>query len=186
MRNTLFEGANNVDYLRLYVPRGSELITASGFEIPPDDLFDTYDGQLDYDEDLAILMSDIRKDPETHTDIWVEQGKTVFGNWMQTAPGETEIVRFTYKLPWEFEFSTSQSSLLDAAKARLGLKELETHTLFIQKQPGVTTRETIVTLSLPSNLDIVWSSHTGTAPGENITVTNENDTFLRFLLESNN
>lgn len=183
MRNALFEGANNVDYIRLYVPRGSELLRASGFEIPDDDLFEAYDGQLSYDEDLALLMSDIRKDAETETDIWVEKGKTVFGNWIQTAPGETEIVKFTYRLPWKIDFEENQSNLIETVKEKLGLKDLTTYTVFIQKQPGVVTRETNVSLSLPKNLNIIWSSHAGKSAGENIILTNENDNFLRFLME---
>ncbi|KKR89479.1 MAG: hypothetical protein UU36_C0026G0003 [Candidatus Uhrbacteria bacterium GW2011_GWE2_41_1153] len=99
LANALFEGINNVDYLRLYVPKGSELLQASGFEIPDESLFKIANAPLATDKDLLLWTSNFTQDPISGTDIWNEQGKTVFGNWMQTKPGETEIVTFTYRLP---------------------------------------------------------------------------------------
>lgn len=181
LTSSLFEGENNVDYIRLYVPRGSELISASGFEIPDDDLFELSDLPLNYDEDLALLMSDIRKDPETKTDIWVESGKTVFGNWMQTKPGELETVTFSYRLPFSLEQKDTRATLFEMAKERLGFKDLESYSLFVQKQPGVITRETHVTLSLPEQKSIIWSSHNASKT----TISNEIDEFIQYVIETN-
>ncbi|MBU1126626.1 DUF4012 domain-containing protein [Patescibacteria group bacterium] len=181
LKSSLFEGENNVDYIRLYVPRGSELLSARGFEIPANDLFETSDLVLDYDEDLALLMTDIRKDPESKTDIWVENGKTVFGNWMQTAPAEIETVTFSYRLPFKLSEKKAEQTLFEVAKERLGFKDIESHSLLIQKQPGVNTRETHITLTLPENKTIVWSSHDA---AETI-ISNNHDELVQFVIETN-
>ena len=115
LSSALFEGANNVDYIRLYVPQGSELLSASGFEIPDSDLFKTSDIELEADEDMLLWTSDFALDLNSGTDIWTEQGKTVFGNWIQTKPGEIETITFTYQLPFTFE-QTSET-ILEMAKA---------------------------------------------------------------------
>lgn len=185
IKSTLFEGVNNVDYVRLYVPEGSTLLKASGFEIPPDALFEAKktDLPLKEDRDLALSMLQKQKDAESGTDIWQEQGKTVFGNWIQTKPGETETVIFVYELPFKVHAPKTTETLLERAKTKLGFKDLQTYTLLLQKQSGVMTRETSVSLKLPNDQSLIWSSHTGTLPGKNITVSNAKDAFLRFILE---
>ncbi len=178
LASDLFANVNNVDYLRLYVPKGATLLSADGFEIPPDDLFKESTIPLKEDEDFQLSVTNARRDPLSKTDIWDENGYTVFGNWMQTARGETETVTFTYELPFRFEELAKESTLLDVAKAKIGLKDLETYTLFIQKQSGVRNRETTVDLSLPKRGVMTWSTHDPLT-----TVTNETDQFLRYLVE---
>lgn len=157
MVNALFAGMNNVDYVRLYVPEGSEFITGTGFEIPPSDLFKQAEYPLDIDEDLALAMQSVRKDPVTETDIWDEQGKTVFGNWIQTAPGETQIVTFTYRLPWRALRSEDKSTAWDFAKQVLGAKEALSYGLVVQRQSGV-TQNVFVRIHEPDSFSQVWSS----------------------------
>lgn len=182
LSTALFEGLNNVDYLRLYVPRGSELISASGFEIPDSELFETPEFPLNSDEDLAFTIEQAEKDPMSQTDIWEEQGKTVFGNWMQTKPGESQQVTFTYKLPFRLIEPDESQTLFEKAKEHLGFKELTAYTMLVQKQPGVETRTTNVRVQLPENLSSVWSSHTGTQ-SEGVEISNALDVFIRLLLE---
>ena len=181
LSSAIFEGANNVDYIRLYVPEGSELLNASGFEIPDSDLFKTSDIALEADQDMLLWTSDFALDLNSGTDIWSEQGKTVFGNWIQTKPGETEIATFTYQLPFTFE--QSGDTVLEMAKAYLGLKQLNEYSLLLQKQPGVETRETSINIFGPSNHNIIWSSQNElTTSGVN--VSNELDHFFSTLFEA--
>ncbi len=182
MKNALFTGNNNVDYLRLYVPRGSELVTADGFEIPDDELFEISEVPLTVDEDLELHMQDLKKDPSTGTDIWVEDGKTVFGNWMQTASGETEIVTFTYRLPLTIFSDIEDQTFLDKAKARLGMSELGDYTMLIQKQSGVQSRETTVEINLPPSMQLLWSSAAGDDALQ-FTSDNATDSFGGWLIE---
>ncbi|MDP2631604.1 MAG: DUF4012 domain-containing protein [Candidatus Uhrbacteria bacterium] len=183
LKSTLFEGYNNVDYLRVYVPRGSKFIAASGFEIPPPELFEESEVHLTYDQDLALIMSNVDRDPMSGTDQWDEGGKTVFGNWMQTAPGETETVTIKYTTPVEFIIDQGPSSLLDMAKERLGFKHLEPYTLLIQKQPGVETRNTTVSLNLPETSKVIWGSGMRLDSSTEIIVPNTKDSLLQFLIE---
>ncbi len=174
MKNALFTGANNVDYLRIYVPEGARLISASGFEIPGDELFEVSDISLEADEDLALRMKNIEKDTASGTDIWDEDGKTVFGNWMQTAPGETETVSFTYRLPERFDMKKQESFF--------GGQPSESYSLFLQKQPGVISRQTKVKINMPAATKVLWTSPSAS---DNLTAASDNkeDAFFAWLLE---
>lgn len=156
MANALFTGMNNVDYVRLYVPEGSTFITGTGFEAPPSSLFQESDRPLGIDEDLAIAMQNVTKDPITETDIWEEQGKTVLGNWIQTAPGETQIVTFTYRLPWS-ALQGSSSNSWAFAKHLFGAKEALSYAIVVQKQSGV-AQNVLVRVHTPESFSQMWSS----------------------------
>lgn len=179
--NALFTGKNNVDYLRLYVPEGSELLAADGFEAPLDSAFELSDVPLSIDEDLILSMSAIDKDLVSGTDSWNENGKTVFGNWMQTAPGETQVVRFTYRLP--FTVNPKASGILAAAEAKLGFGGVAPYTLFVQKQSGADTRVTNVHVALPDAMTAVFTSDADLTSTGGLVLGNSEDRFFRMLLE---
>jgi hypothetical protein len=161
LKSALFEGLNNVDYVRLYVPKGSELLSASGFTIPDASLFEASEIALSQDEDLKSIVQNSRKDKATGTDIWEENGYTVFGNWMQTPPGETQTITFSYQTPLHLAVPTT-STFFDLAKEKLGFKEYASYSLFIQKQSGILSRITSVTVSAPNTLTSTWESSTKT------------------------
>ena len=105
-------------YIKLYAPKGSRLIAASGGEeqvIVP---------QLDYaaeyfmpDEDVYASESTLRADHADKTDIFDETDKTVFGTWI-TLGGKSAKLLYHYTVP-------------------LGTRETQgTFTSFFQKQPG--------------------------------------------------
>jgi hypothetical protein len=156
MVNALFTGINNVNYLRIYVPQGSTYITGTGFEVPPGELFQTAEYPLVIDEDLELAMQNIDKDPITQTDIWNEQGKTVFGNWIQTAPGETQIVTFTYRLPWR-AMRTPEEGAWEVAKQVFGAREALSYAMVVQKQSGV-AQNVLVRVHAPASFSQLWSS----------------------------
>lgn len=156
MANALFTGINNVNYLRIYVPQGSTYITGTGFEVPPGELFQTAEYPLAIDEDLELAMQNIDKDPITQTDIWNEQGKTVFGNWVQTAPGETQIVTFTYRLPWR-AVRTGGEGAWGMAKQVFGAREALSYAMVVQKQSGV-AQNVLVRVHAPASFSQLWSS----------------------------
>ncbi len=68
------------DYVRVYVPEGSELVSTAG--------------ALAQDRNQAGG----REEPGT-VDVMKELGKTVFGAFWAIEPGETRELRFTYRLP---------------------------------------------------------------------------------------
>lgn len=180
MANALFTGMNNVDYVRLYVPEGSTLITGAGFEVPPSDLFQESDRPLDIDEDLAIAMQNVTKDPITETDIWDEQGKTVFGNWIQTAPGETQIVTFTYRLPWSALHGSSSNSW-SFAKQIFGAREALSYAMVVQKQSGV-AQNVLVRVHAPESFSQMWSSD-GESDGQFYVEGQHSDLFTGWIFE---
>ncbi len=183
MPEAVFSGRNNVDYLRLYVPSGSQLLNADGFEVPDESLFKSSDVPLQTDEDLSLAMTGVSKDLVTGTDVWNEQGKTVFGNWMQTAPGETQVVHLTYKLPFSLA-PTASTGLFGLAKTELGLGKTLPYTMLVQKQSGVESRQTSLTLDLPQKIGVVWSSTEGLGKSV-VTADNTQDQFYRALLSVN-
>lgn len=174
MKNELFRGVNNVDYMRLYVPEGSVLMNGSGFTPPGEHLFKTSDVPLDIDEDLALNMQDISKDTATGTDIWQEQGKTVFGNWVQTAPGTTSVVTFTYRLPFTVSFAPTGNLLTKSTPVP--------YSLFVQKQSGVANRRTDVRVALPHAVEVIWTSADASQNVTGVT-NNDRDAFFGWLFQ---
>jgi len=180
IRGLLFTGVNNVDYLRVYVPKGSELLSATGFEKPDDYLFDRPEDDWVLDDDLTYAALTHSSDPLSHTDITEEHGKTVFGNWVQTQPGTTSTIQFSYRLPITIDALEPQEGFMAAMKSWMGLPQTDQYTLLVQKQPGVLERTTNVTVNVPSTLSTLWSSHdiAGT------TIDNDSDALLATLFES--
>ncbi|MFA6485934.1 MAG: DUF4012 domain-containing protein [Candidatus Magasanikbacteria bacterium] len=101
-------GTHNVDYIRLYVPEGSELIEASGFTWPDDASFHSPAVGVTKDSDLAVAEAEVAIDNRTGTRVTNEFGKTAFGNWIITEPGQTTQVQFIYRLP--FKISTANGA----------------------------------------------------------------------------
>lgn len=152
-----FTGVRNVDYLRIYVPKGSVLLEAKGFEAPPQELFRKPEDYLKPDTDLAKIEGKILFDEVSGTAINTEFDKTVFGNWVQTDPGETKIVSFTYELPFKISFGESAKSRFDIIKENLGFAKKKTvfYNFFVQKQPGAKA-EIISEVKFPYNWQPVW------------------------------
>jgi hypothetical protein len=87
------------------VPAGSVLLAAEGFQKPPAELFDQPDSELKPDTDLLSIETDRQFDQQTGTDIYRENGKTVFGNWLQLnlAKSNRQLLVINYHLncPWK-------------------------------------------------------------------------------------
>jgi len=133
---------NNINYLRLYVPEGSTLLSAHGFDrvnIPPL----TY-AEMQYEKDP--LLSEIREtsktDRDSNTIITREFGKTCFGNWISVKPQEKRTVSFKYQLPFKVE-----SRILD---------KIDKYSLLAQKQAGSFGSEFNFKLNLPPKLKPIW------------------------------
>ncbi len=162
--STVFQGVNNVDYVRAYVPRGSTLISATGFdERPADGLFETSTVPLTLDKNLEVSMQHYTQDGISLTDIWEENGFTVFGNWMQTKPGETETVSFQYSLPKSAISEDFSPDLVKDLRTRLGFKDISPYSLVLQKQSGAEGRTTNVSIAYPPSWTKAWNN-LGAAP----------------------
>lgn len=110
------------EYIRLYVPDGSELISASGMVVPVAKIsIDYAKGEFKTDQDVVFSEQVSRIDPESGTRIFRESGKTVFGAWLNVSSGDQAIAIFKYKLPFL-------------------VKRQDDLNFIFQKQPGVDAR----------------------------------------------
>lgn len=116
-------------YVRILVPKGSELIGISGNSNPGYRPLLNYE-RSDYgrDPELSALESSGRTDGRGLT-TYQESGKTGFGFWMVVDPGEIKTVELEYRIP-----------------AELARKDYE---LFVQKQPGLELKSFDFSVSLP-------------------------------------
>ena len=128
----------NTNYLRVYVPSGSELLEAKGHTL------DVYAPPIDYDKagferdaEVEKTENTLRKDENSGTEIFEESSKTVFGNWVYVSPGETVTMTYKYRLPFKLDLN----------------KERQTYGVLIQKQPGGAS-DFHGTLSFPKNLNV--------------------------------
>ena len=93
-------GAHHTSYIRFYVPKGSVLLSYSGFNPPPAALFlrdDATDVSV-YQDPMAALSAPY---------VGTEGEATVFGGWLQVKPGETTQIKIRYKLPMVLAENTS-------------------------------------------------------------------------------
>lgn len=174
-----FTGAHNVNYQRLYVPKGSTLTHAEGFTIPSGGLFETPDPTWIVDPDLQFADASFTIDKDSGTQTYEENGKTVFGNWTQTKPGTTTTTTYTYTLPFTLNNFVLQNRTTEKLKSWIGLATTEDYSLFLQKQSGANNRSTTVHVHTPDSMKAVWSS-TNLSRAE---FPNSEDAFLSALFE---
>ena len=96
----------NSDYLRVYLPKGSQLLFASGQtreDVKPP--IDYQQAGFKTDSDVLAEEQSMKKDETFGTDIFEESGKTVFGNWVYVSPGETVTLTYRYRVPFKIDMS---------------------------------------------------------------------------------
>ncbi len=153
VKNELFTGVRNVNWLRAYVPQGSTLLSASGFAVPDAAYFQEADPAWELDEDLKSERA-AATDPESGTKIYTEAGKTVFANWTMVDPGQTSVTTFTYRLPFSIA-ATEPDGWFDKLKQLIVIDRAERYSLLVQKQPGAAT--TALETSLETTLPTAWN-----------------------------
>ena len=131
----------NADYLRVYIPQGSKLLSASGYTR------EVNEERLDYDRLGFQVDKDVEKeerymkiDPETGTRIYNENGKTVLANWVYVSPGETVTLVYKYELPFKLDWQ----------------KGVARYSLLAQKQSGSIGSDLEVIVKLPKNAQVTW------------------------------
>ncbi len=134
-KGQLFVGVRNVDWLRVYVPLGSELVSADGFRSPDSVYFEEPDPSWERDRDLAAEAA-ARTFGVAGTKIYEENGKTVFANWSMIDPGETAVIRLTYRLPFSVKTIPRGSGWKATIKNLIYSDPSPAYSLLVQKQPG--------------------------------------------------
>ncbi len=90
----------NNSYLRVYVPAGSILVKAVGFNPPSGKEKSRVTENL---KELESLQAEDQAeiDLASQTRIYQEDDKTVFANWSTLGPGENKEILLVYKLPYK-------------------------------------------------------------------------------------
>lgn len=124
--NTEFDG-KNIEFMRVYVPEGSSLISVYGFsdDIVLNDKIYAIDEK---DSDLKNLNELYIKDSNTNTIIYNDEGKTIFGNFLYLNPGEKKEVVLKYKLPFKFS----------------NLSKLQDYKIIFDKQSGIENEKNVI------------------------------------------
>lgn len=158
LKNEPLTGVRNVDWLRVYVPEGSELLSAEGFQAPdPEYLRDKPDASAQI---LPALTAEraARVDQTSGTKIYNENDKTVFANWLMVDPGQTAVVTIKYRLPFNLLTKVNSDSWLERLNSWLNpeAQKLIPYSLLVQKQPGAKPSAFTSRLVTPTGLKIFW------------------------------
>jgi len=185
-KNEPLVGVRNVDWLRIYVPQGSQLISSSGFVLPDAKYFESPDPSWVTNEFLAQTEDLATTEEPSGTKIYQENGKTVFANWLMLDPGNTATVTFTYKLPfnvWQKELKTDFLSRLNNW-LNPNSNNLYSYSLSVQKQPGAENETMTTDLVLPSSAKLVWDSRAETVNNLKHNFALSRDQFYSVLLSN--
>ncbi len=148
---------NNVDFLRIYVPQGSVLVSAGGFQAPASELFDKVAETAEVDADLQKISGDMTIDDSSGTRINNELNKVVFSNWMQVEPGQTSSVYFKYRLPFRVNLSSDTGSQFINYWSP-NFNEVDSYSLLIDRQSGKKNSVYNSTVVLDPKFKVVWSN----------------------------
>lgn len=152
-----FSGIRNVDWMRIYVPLGSKLLEAEGFEKPDKIYFGEPETYWQKDDDVSREENSAILDEESGTKIYEEEGKTVFANWSMVDPGQTIVIRLKYRLPFNLSVSPAyklSDKIIEAVSSAEG--DSAPYALLVQKQSGSVGSIVKSELSLPANMKVVW------------------------------
>jgi len=151
-----YTGVRNVNYLRVYVPAGSELLEASGFSEPDAIFFDEPAEGAEIDPDIHFTENIAKIDEASGVKIYSEFNKTVFGHWTQVDPGQTINIRIKYKLPFKINSISENNSFFTSLIK--GDEIINPYSLLVQKQAGSIETAFLGKLVLPSNMKIEWGT----------------------------
>lgn len=135
----------NPDYMRVYVPEGSTLLSAEGqtreFNTPPLDY-----QALNFHSDPQVRLEEENTeiDKGSGTYISKDAGKTVFGNWVYVSPQESVTITYKYRLPFKADLSG-------------GLGKPATYSLLAQKQSGSAGSKLSARIKLPDGAKTIWN-----------------------------
>jgi len=157
-----WEDVKNVSYLRTYVPLGSKLISAEGYDSW---FFNALINPLENSHEDS-LIGEIEKSQEIHDDsevrIFKEGDKTVFGNWIGVEPGEEKVVKLKYKLPFKLEINKDEP--------------ISNYSLVMQRQPGSENRSVSGQINYPDKWQAIWQHSTNGFISDDLKYQTELDT----------
>ncbi|MCX6739977.1 MAG: DUF4012 domain-containing protein [Candidatus Parcubacteria bacterium] len=155
----LFYGVPNLDFMRIYVPNGSQLLSAQGFETIPSEFFLVTNHAV-YEKDPDISQQEVTKniDGQSGTEIYSEENKTVFANWFKVNPQESKTASIEYQLPIKLDLTNNTpSNILEIIARQLNFNRDDvlsekTYSLLWQKQSGKRNFNIHVSVHFPLEL----------------------------------
>lgn len=152
----IFEGMTNNCYLKIFAPKGSQLISAEGFSKMNEDKFFTPAENTETDKDLRNQIRLVKTDPISKTKIYQETGKTVFANWISTPVGQTKEIKISYVLPFRLNMPQPENTMEKIYNYFFENKsDSQFYSIFIQKQSGIENQLT-ARIQLPADHEINW------------------------------
>ena len=157
-----FTWMKNISWMRFYLPKGSKLISAQGFNPPQekDFLLINRNWKDDHSFDNE-KFADING--QSKTKIYNEDGYTVFANWIQVEPGETVSAEITYQLPFKikkqnYNSESPKTFMRKILNSFLPEKEYFNYSLFVQKQAGDNRTDLISGLKIDNKpkINVKW------------------------------
>ena len=131
----------NANYLRVYLPKGTQLISAEGQNL------EIYQPPIDYQKSgfkpdplVSSIENKMVIDKKTGTRIFQESNKTVFANWLYVSPGETVTLTYQYQLPFKIDLT----------------KPTDSYSLLVQKQAGSLGSQFSHQLKFPAKWQVTW------------------------------
>lgn len=184
-KNEPLVGVRNVDWMRIYVPLGSTLISATGFTVPEAKFFSAPDPTWQDNSLVAATENQAVIDPLTGTHIYQESGRSVFANWTMVDPGQSVTIKLQYKLPFNLLIAPAGNDFLERLNQWLNPGQtLYPYSLLVQKQPGAENVELSSIVVLPANLDIAWNAANGyNSTGQYGSAPFDSDQYLAVLLK---
>lgn len=135
----------NADYLRVYVPQGSKLLSAKGMT------WEFSDAPLDYqalgfrrDADVEREENLIAVDEKSGTRVYEDAGKAVFGAWVYVSPQESVTVEYRYLLPFSIDMS------------KLEKGDADSYFIIYQKQSGSMGSKLFSSVIFPEKMRMIW------------------------------
>ncbi len=158
IKNEVMTGVRNVDWLRVYVPGGSELLAADGFRAP-DAKYLMEKPDVSWTENPLLAKENRALIDETSgTKVYEEDGKTVFANWLMVDPGESAVVTLKYRLPFNFFAFSPKNDWLSKIDNFINPASATPipYSLLVQKQAGALGSDFSSQLILPASTSIIW------------------------------
>lgn len=143
----------NADYLRVYVPKGSTLISSTGttWEFPEAPL--DYE-RLGFKKDADVVQEEegMTVDKKTGVRISEDAGKMVFGAWVYVSPKESVTVEYQYRLPFRLDMSALERG------------ESASYSALYQKQSGSVGSALVAEVVPPEGTKIIWQTEPNLIP----------------------
>ncbi len=190
VKNEPFSGVRNVNWMRIYVPLGSELLEARGFKQPDEIYFENPENSWQNDPDLRREEFDFKIHSASKTKIYEESWKTVFANWTMVDPGKTAVIYLKYKLPFKID-KKDNSSIMEKIKNYFSASRepLCPYSFLAQKQSGSLSSSINSKLILADNFNIIWKYPKGlSADGNGWDISSDlaADKYWAVLMENEN